>query len=143
MERTLNGKTYWLVGASFGIGAALARELDKRGAGLVLSGRSEERLKEVTKTLSKPARINPCDVTDSQSVARATSELGEIDGAIYMAGDYEPMTAAEWDSSRSLRIADVNFNGALRVFGAVVPGFAKRDRGHIVVVGSQIGRAHV
>ena len=139
MDRTLNGKTYWLVGASFGIGAALARELDKRGVGLVLSGRSGERLQEVTTTLSKPARIILCDVTDSQSVARATSELGEIDGVIYMAGDYEPMTAAEWDSERALRIANVNFNGALRVFGAVVPGFAKRDSGHIVVVGSLAG----
>jgi len=139
MDRTLNGKTYWLVGASFGIGAALARELDKRGVGLVLSGRSGERLQEVTTTRSKPARIILCDVTDSQSVARVTSELGEIDGVIYMAGDYEPMTAAEWDSERALRIANVNFNGALRVFGAVVPGFAKRDSGHIVVVGSLAG----
>lgn len=106
---------------------------------MVLSGRSVERLEEVSATLSQPTHIATCDVTDSASVARAYGEAGEIDGVIYMAGDYEPMTAADWNSERALRIADVNFNGALRVFGAVVPDFAKRDRGHVVVVGSLAG----
>lgn len=139
MDRSLAGKTYWLVGASFGIGAALARELDRRGGRLVLSGRTPERLADVSATLSGSAKIVRCDVTDSASVAQAVSDAGEIDGVIYMAGDYDPMTAANWNSERALRIADVNFNGALRVFGAVVPAFAKRDRGHVVVVGSLAG----
>lgn len=139
MGRSLNGKTYWLVGASFGIGAALARELDSRGARLVLTARTHSRLAEVSETLSHPQKIVLCDVTDSASVAQAVDEAGEIDGVIYMAGDYDPMTAADWRSDRALRIAEVNFNGALRIFGAVVPAFAKRDRGHVVVVGSLAG----
>ena len=139
MDRSLSGKTYWLVGASFGIGAALARELDRRGAHLVLSARSKEKLADVSATLSPQPKIVLCDVTDSASVAQAAAEAGKIDGVIYMAGDYDPMTAADWKSDRALRIADVNYNGALRIFGAVVPAFAKRDRGHVVVVGSLAG----
>jgi NADP-dependent 3-hydroxy acid dehydrogenase YdfG len=139
MGRSLSGKTYWLVGASFGIGAALARELDSRGARLILTARTQNRLAEVSATLSHPPKIVLCDVTDSASVTQAADEAGGIDGVIYMAGDYDPMTAADWRSDRALRIAEVNFNGALRIFGAVVPAFAQRDRGHVVVVGSLAG----
>lgn len=141
MAEHLAGKTYWLVGASFGIGAALAQELDRRGARLVLSARSRDRLQEVAASLSAPPIAIPCDVTDSASVAQAVAEAGEIDGVIYMAGDYDPMTAANWNPDRALRIADVNFNGALRVFGALVPDFARRNSGHVVVVGSLAGFA--
>lgn len=139
MESKLNGKTYWLVGASFGIGAALARELDQRGVRLVLSARSADRLSVSSRHFLSRPRIIPCDVTDDLSVAAAAQDAGEIDGLIYMAGDYDSMTAAAWNSPRALRIADVNFFGALRVFGAIVPGFTRRNAGHIVVVGSLAG----
>lgn len=139
MARRVDGKTYWLVGASAGIGAALARELDRRGAKLVLSARSEAGLAEVSATLAQSPRVVPMDVTDARSVARAVDRLGLVDGVIYMAGDYVPMTAQDWDARRAAEISAVNYTGALTVLGEVVPAFVRRDAGHVVVVGSLAG----
>lgn len=139
MTYSLRGKTYWLVGASAGIGAALAQELDRRGADLVLSARSESGLNVVADTLSRPARIFPLDVTDVSSIVREGTPVSAVDGVIYIAGDYSPMTAMEWDVERARQISAINYVGALNVLGEVVPEFIRKDRGHIVVIGSLAG----
>ncbi len=133
------GKRYWLIGASEGLGRALARELDGAGADLVLSARSRDRLDDLAAKLSRTPQVVPCDVTDAASVARAWEEVGEIDGAIYLAALYEPMAAADWNRASVEAMCDVNFMGALRVLGHVAPAFAARDHGHIVLVGSLAG----
>lgn len=137
----VKGKTYWLVGASAGIGAELARELDRRGARLILSARSEAGLTEVASSLSVPPRVVPLDVTDADAVALAASSVHGVDGVIYMAGDYSPMSAQDWDARRAARISEVNYMGALNVLGEMVPGFVARGRGHVVLIGSLAGLA--
>ena len=54
--RSLSGKRYWLVGASEGLGAALAQRMSAAGAYVILSARSEARLKAVASELSGPCR---------------------------------------------------------------------------------------
>lgn len=133
------GKTYWLVGASEGLGRALAHELSESGVELVLSARSEDRLKELSRELPGPARVLPLDVTDNDNVISAAQELGQIDGIIYMAGAYVPMSCKEWDAGSVEKICDVNFMGAVRVLGQVVPQFVAANKGHIVLIGSLAG----
>lgn len=135
----VKGKIYWIVGASAGIGAALAKELDARGATLVLSGRSEAGLAEVAATLSQPCRIVPCDVTNIDEVNLAVKSCGKLDGVIYMAGDYSPMSVETWEPSRARAISEVNYIGALQVLGSVVPDFVRQNSGHVVIIGSLAG----
>ena len=139
MRTRLNGMTYWLVGASAGIGAALARELDRRGASLILSARSEAGLAEVAGSLSKPAKIIPLDVTDTNSVVAGMPDAEMIDGVIYMAGDYEPMSAQNWDAARARMISEINYLGPLNLLGLLVPAFVRRGHGHVVIIGSLAG----
>jgi len=113
---SLSGKTYWLIGASEGLGRELAKQLDAQGAQLVVSARKPERLETLRSALSQ-ARIVVMDVTDRKSVQQAIECIGEIDGVIYNAGTYEPMQASEWDSEKALTMLDVNFIGAMRVLG--------------------------
>lgn len=134
-----HGKRYWLVGASEGLGAALAQQLSATGAEVILSARNAGRLAELSARLPGPSRILPVDVRDSADVARAASEAGEIDGMVFLAGVYWPMKAQNWDTDRAEAMADVNFTGALRVLGRIMPQMVARDSGHIVLTGSLSG----
>ncbi|MCY1127127.1 SDR family NAD(P)-dependent oxidoreductase [Frigidibacter sp. RF13] len=134
----LAGKTYWLVGASEGLGRALARHLDRDGARLVLSARDEARLNSLAAELTG-ARVVAFDVTDQQSVRRAVASVGPFDGVIYNAGAYAPLRATDWDTDAALAMCDVNFIGAMRVMGEVVPQMVRTGRGDITLIGSLAG----
>jgi short-subunit dehydrogenase len=132
------GKTYWLVGASEGLGRVLAQQLSDEGAHLVLSARNADRLESLCEELPN-ARAAPLDVTDADAVRRVAAEIGHVDGVIYNAGAYTPMRATEWDSAAALGMCDVNFTGAMRVLGEVVPDFVQKGHGDITLVGSLAG----
>jgi len=116
------GKRVWLVGASSGIGAALAAALAERGARLALSARSSEKLRALG---IANALILPCDATDVASLAAARATLlaawGGVDLVVYLAGDYVPMGADNFDLAVAERVIAVNFNGAMRLAATVLP----------------------
>jgi len=134
--RQFSGKRYWLVGASEGLGAALAGALSRAGAEVILSARNEVGLQAVASGLPGPSKCQPVDVTDADSVRRAADAIGPVDGVVYLAAVYWPMPAVRWQAEQATAMADVNFTGALRVLGAVVPDMVARDSGHIVITGS-------
>lgn len=137
--RTFAGKRYWLVGASEGLGRALALSLSKAGAEVIVSARSAERLEGLVAELPTPGRAVACDVADAASVAAAAEEIGAVDGMVFLAGVYWPMKATEWDTGRIETMIEVNLTGAARVVGAVLPGMLERKAGHIVLTGSLSG----
>ncbi len=59
----------------------------------------------------------------------AAEEIGPIDGMVYLAGVYWPMKATEWKPDEAEAMADINFMGALRAVGAVLPGMLARAKG--------------
>ncbi|MCM8610935.1 SDR family NAD(P)-dependent oxidoreductase [Accumulibacter sp.] len=132
------GRRVWLVGASSGIGAALAGELARRGARVALSARSADRLRALG---IDGALLLPCDATDSASLAAARASLlaawRGVDLVIYLAGDYVPMRTADFDLAAAERIVSVNFNGAMRLAATVLPDL--RAGGGIAFVASVAG----
>jgi short-subunit dehydrogenase len=134
--REWNGKRYWLVGASEGLGRELAHKLSRSGVEVIVSARSEERLQELVAELPGRARYVPVDISDRDSVAAAAAEVGEVDGMVFLAGVYWPMKATEWDAEKAEAMFDVNLMGAARVLGQVVPRFVEQGAGHIVLTGS-------
>lgn len=137
--RDWNGKRYWLIGASDGLGAALAHQLSRVGAEVIVSARSGDKLAELVAALPGRGRAVPCDVSDMASVSAAAEEIGEVDGMVYLAGVYWPMHARDWDQGRVEAMIDINMTGAARCVSAVLPGFLKRGHGHIVLTGSLSG----
>ncbi len=132
-------KRYWLIGASEGLGAALAHHLSRAGVELVLSARSEDALQDLAAKLPGKAEVQVLDVTDLASVTAAHQAVGEVDGVVYLAGAYWPMSTGEWDAEKSAIMADVNLGGALRCLGTIVPPMVARGHGHVVVTGSLSG----
>ena len=134
-----SGKRVWLVGASTGIGAAMAHELARRGAQLALSARNAERLKALA---IEGALLLPCDATDAASLAASPASacsrsLGGVDLVVYLAGDYVPMRAEGFDLAVAEKVVAVNFNGAMRLAATVLPDLA--PGGGIVFVASVAG----
>lgn len=117
-----SGKRVWLVGASSGIGAALAGELARRGARVALSARSVDKLRALG---IDGALLLPCDATDTADLAAARASLlaawRGVDLVIYLAGDYVPMRAADFDLGVAEKVVRVNFNGAMRLAATVLP----------------------
>lgn len=137
--RAWTGKRYWIVGASAGLGRALAHEVSKTGAEVILSARSKDDLTALADELPGRSQIVPMDAADPKSVEKAAKSVGEVDGLVYMAGVYWPVSATEFDGAKAATMLDINLTGAARVLGHVVPGMVARDAGHVVLTGSLSG----
>lgn len=133
------GKRYWLVGASEGLGRAVAHKLSTVGAEVIVSARSEDRLKDLVAELPGKASYITVDVTDRKAVEAAAQQAGDLDGVVYLAGVYWPMKASAWDNEKAEMMGEVNYLGASRVVGAVIGDMVKKGRGHIVLTGSLSG----
>ncbi len=137
--RDWQGKRYWLVGASEGLGRSLAHVMSRVGAELIISARSEDRLNELAAELPAKATVLPFDVTDLDDVTRAVNEAGDFDGIVYLAGAYWPMAAQDWDTEKVNTMIDINLRGAVNTIGAVIHPMVEKDKGHIVIIGSLSG----
>lgn len=136
----LAGKVTWVVGASSGIGAAVARELLRRGATVAISARREDRLREVS---GGTMLAVPIDVTDAASVVTAATrvreELGPIDLAVLSAGYWKQMDPANWDTAVFDQHIQTNLIGMSNSIAAVLPGMLRRNQGVIAGVASVAG----
>ena len=132
-----------ITGASSGIGAATARQLDRRGDRLALLARSETGLAKVASDLGGAPVILPADVGDRDAleaaVGRAGGELGGPDAVVVGAaatafGPFAEISAEDFD--RTLRTALI---GAVDTIRATIPAI-EESGGTIVVIGSIAGR---
>ncbi|TAK95956.1 MAG: SDR family NAD(P)-dependent oxidoreductase [Aquabacterium sp.] len=140
--RDWQGQVVWLVGASSGIGQAIAHALHARGAKVRVSARSEAALN--TFCSNHPGSVAlPLDVTDAQQVRAAFDRIkqgdGRIDLMLYCAGHYHPMRATSFDLADALRHQRVNVDGALHALDAVMPTMLRQGYGHISLVASVAG----
>ena len=136
----LTGKVAWVVGASSGIGAAVARELACRGGTVAISARRNEQLREVS---GGRMLVVPLDVTDATSVAAAAArvheELGPIDLAVLSAGYWKQMDPQDWDTEVFDQHIRVNLAGMSNSIAAVLPGMLRRHHGVIAGIASVAG----
>ena len=136
----LAGKVVWVVGASSGIGAAVAAELAQRGASVAVSARRKDRLEEVA---AGRMFVVPVDVTDAAAVKDAaqqvTDELGAIDVAVLCAGYWKQFDPSVWDTDVFDQHLQVNLTGMSNCIAAVLPSMLARKSGVIAGVASVAG----
>jgi short-subunit dehydrogenase len=135
------GKVVWLVGASTGIGYALAKLLHQHDASVIVSARSENKLNAFTAEYPGSTAI-ACDVTNAEQVMGAAAEIlskhPQIDVVFYCAGYYTPQAASLSKNPIDLleieQHMSLNFTGALTVLHACL---AKTK--HVALVASVAG----
>lgn len=142
-------KIVLITGATSGIGLACARKFAENGDRLILTGRNETRLADIKKELiEKGADVLTLtfDVRDREKAVKMIESLPpewqEIDVLVNNAGlalglepEYE-VNPDDWET-----MIDTNIKGLLTMTRLVVPGMVKRNRGHIINVGSVAGDA--
>jgi short-subunit dehydrogenase len=136
-----------ITGASAGIGAAIARELGRRGDSLVLAARNAEALTGVAARIPTPTRIVTADVTRRGDVDRLRDEaiaaFGHVDVWINNAGRGILRPVLELTDDDIDEMMAVNVKSALYGMQAIAPHFMERTRGHIINISSFLGRVPV
>ncbi len=144
----MKGQTVFVTGASSGIGKACAEQFAALGADIVITARREERLKTVAHELSSQHGISctpiQLDIRSFEQVQAAFLKLEkkkiEIDVLVNNAGlalasdKIQEGQVSNWDT-----MIDTNVKGLLYATKAVLPSMIKRNRGHIINIGSVAG----
>ncbi|HEV2722267.1 MAG TPA: SDR family NAD(P)-dependent oxidoreductase [Thermoanaerobaculia bacterium] len=133
-----------ITGASSGIGAALARELSRRGWSLGLLARRADLLDELAGELKTPAVALAADVTDRDAVRDAVQRGaealgGDFDLAVANAGISVPTWSTKFNVDDAERIIRVNVLGMFYLFDATIPAMLARGSGRFAGVASIAG----
>ncbi|MGV7206730.1 SDR family NAD(P)-dependent oxidoreductase [Oxalobacteraceae bacterium A2-2] len=140
--RWWDGLRVWVVGASSGIGAAMATELLASGARVVLSARRAERLE----ALAAPyplAMVAPLDILDREAwtlrYGDIRERIGGIDLVVFCAADYHPEHSWEVDPAGAAHTLEVNLGSVYTGLATVLPDMLERGSGGIAIIASVAG----
>jgi NAD(P)-dependent dehydrogenase (short-subunit alcohol dehydrogenase family) len=146
-DRSLRGsvdrRVVLITGASSGIGRALSLRVARAGGTVALVARTREKLDEVKREAEEiggVAGAYPCDLTDTEDVARMAAEvlaeLGQVDILVNNAGrSIRRSIANSYDRLHDFeRTIQLNYLGAVALILQVLPGMRERRSGHIVNV---------
>jgi short-subunit dehydrogenase len=144
----LSNKVIWLTGASSGIGEAMAYELAKKKAKLILSARRKEELERVKgncpPNMQAYIRVLPLDLSQSSTLKLSTQAaiqvFGHIDILINNGGIGQRSLIRETSLEVDRKIMEVNYFGAVALTKYLLPHFVNRKQGHYVVVSSLTGK---
>jgi dehydrogenase/reductase SDR family member 7B len=141
------GKTAWITGASSGIGAALAKAWLGDGGACILSGRNVEALQAVAASAQDRCLVLPFDTTDHAAIPGAVEQAiafrGAVDVLVNNAGISQRSLAIDTDLSAYQRIIDVDLLAPIALTQALLPHFAERGSGQLVMISSVAGKAGV
>jgi short-subunit dehydrogenase len=137
VEPDRSPQTAVIIGASSGIGEALARELNREGWRLCLMARRMDRLEALRQSLAPHTVVHGVDVTHPDTPAIIERVLVELGGA-----DLVIISAGTGHNNRDLRedldmdTVTVNVVGFMKVAQTFIRHFVKRRRGHLVGISS-------
>lgn len=146
--KDFKNKTIWITGASEGIGEELAIQMAKKGARIILSARSVEKLNAVKGTLEGNRHIvYPMDLLKINSIPRAVKQVlaivGSIDVLVNNAGVSQRSLAMETEIEVERKIMELNHFAVVALSKSVVPKMIERKKGLIITISSIAGKMGV
>lgn len=145
---SIKGKVIWITGASSGIGEALAYEMAKKGAKLILSARRKDELERVkgncVASSQADVRTLALDLTKPEMLKLSTEAalqiFGHVDILINNGGISQRSFAKDTSLDVDRRLMEVNYFGAIALTKYLIPHFLQRKSGHFVAVSSVTGK---
>jgi short-subunit dehydrogenase len=135
-----------ILGASSGMGAAIARQLAVDGCSVALVARREDRLEAVAcdiRAAGGKAIVAAHDVGNLSQVPalfeKICRELGGLDLVVYACGVLEPVAIDEYDTDKDLQTLTVNLLGAVAWLNPAAERFGRIGSGTIIGIGSVAG----
>lgn len=137
-------KNIWIIGASSGIGKALAIELASKGATIILSARRADQLEAIIPELQgRNHKAVALDVGEPETIGSAVSVIKEnfqrIDIIIFLAAIYTPTNKDDIDLEFIDKALRVNIGGAFNIVHYVTPLLEAQGGGQIALCGSVAG----
>jgi len=136
-----------VIGASDGLGAALARKLAKEGYSLALLARSKDKLEALCNDINtngESARSYVHDVSEYDKVPdllrTIVADLGGLDLVIFVAGvNYPPGGIDKYNFENDRKMIEVNLIGAMAWLSPIAEMFQSAQAGQIVGIASVAG----
>lgn len=129
-------RTWFVTGASSGLGRAIAEAAREAGDCVVATARQPATLGGWAATAPERCLVLPLEVTDSpqvaDAVAAAAARFGRLDVVVNNAGYGLLGAVEECDEAQIRRCFETNFFGALNVIRSVLPRFREQRAGHLV-----------
>lgn len=134
----------WIIGASSGIGEALAHTLAQKGAVVAVSARRADKLEHLVQSLDGDNHLAvPLDVSDHQSMQEGMQTIAnkfpKIDSVIFLPAIYSAHTKERKPIEFIHKMIRVNLGGAFETVDTVLPIFEKQGKGQLVLCGSVAG----
>jgi 3-oxoacyl-[acyl-carrier protein] reductase len=147
MTVDLSGRVAVVTGGSRGIGAGVARRIAGAGAAVVVSGRDQRAIEDVTQSITQAggrAVGIPADATSGAALERlreeAEAELGPADILLAFAGGGgQPQTLEETTEGRWREVLDANLTSTFLTLHTFVPRMMRRGRGAVITMASTAG----
>jgi NAD(P)-dependent dehydrogenase (short-subunit alcohol dehydrogenase family) len=144
----ISGHVVVITGATRGIGRGIARHLGARGAGVVITGRKQERLDDTSAELTELGVEHlavSADVgnkaANDQVVAAAVERFGRLDAVVANAQSFRPVTPlAEVSEADMDLLLNTGPKGTLWLMQAAYPHFVAQGRGRVVTMGTVMGQ---
>ena len=142
MDLGLKDRRALVSGSTAGIGLAIALELAREGAEVIVNGRTQARVEQALASIQAEvprARLLgfAADLGSAQGVAQLVGQFSEIDVLVNSLGIFEPRSFADIKDEEWLRMFEINVLSGIRLSRAYLPGMKKRSWGRVIFIASE------
>ena len=141
------GKTFWVTGASSGMGKAVTLVLSKFDTRVIISGRDINNLQITAEEIEKngsEVRIEVLDMLDTESIVKTAkkvlSDNEKIAGLYHFAGISQRSLLIETPLENTRKIMEINYFSIVALTNILLPSMIANGEGQIAVASSLVGK---
>jgi len=142
MDLQLKNKKALVTGSTAGIGYAIALQLATEGAGVIINGRTKERVDKAVAQIKAESGNDKvsgitADFTNAESIKKLISDLPQVDILVNNVAIFEPKAFADITDEDWLRFYEVNVLSGIRMARAYFPQMLTSGWGRIIFISSE------